>query len=360
MRSDLPGNGPLDPGVDQLLRTLTSAATTDELAGEQDAMAMFRANVVPPGGTIPDIARGAGHPARPRPGRGSWLPVRWSIRLAAAATLALGGAAAAAYASALPSPVQHLAHTVLGFAGVPDSPQSGPGGGGRGLHHHGVAAGQHSASPGQSQPTSSLPPGASAGPGAGSPTVAAGVGPLLLSATATSGQITAGAGDVIDGQLTRAGAGVPGMTVTLYERPAGQRRWHVIGTSQTNSTGKMAVSVPALTENAVFRLAVPGGALSRAVVVTVTPPISAALVPSAGGASLVISTQFAHRGDLVVIQILAPDGRWRYLRSKRLDSAGQATFDLAAGQLRGRELRAVLVPTPRHAASVSNIVTVGP
>jgi hypothetical protein len=97
------------------------------------------------------------------------------------------------------------------------------------------------------------------------------------------------------------------------------------------------------------------------VVVTVHPPLAAVLVPGAAGSgsSLVISTQYGDRGDLVIIQVLSPDGHWRYLRSRRLDAAGQATFGLAPAQLRGRELRAVLVATVRHGASVSNTVTVG-
>jgi len=49
MISDLPGDiGPLDPAVDELFRTLTSEPTPAELAGEQSALAMFRANITPP------------------------------------------------------------------------------------------------------------------------------------------------------------------------------------------------------------------------------------------------------------------------------------------------------------------------
>ncbi len=48
MTSDLPGEpGTFEPGLDQLFRTLTAPATPDERAGEQDALAMFRANVRP-------------------------------------------------------------------------------------------------------------------------------------------------------------------------------------------------------------------------------------------------------------------------------------------------------------------------
>jgi hypothetical protein len=361
MTSDLPGQAsPLEPGVDWLFQTLTAPASTAELAGEQEALAMFRANVVPPALRAAEVGRDVGNPVRSRWGRVLRLPVRWSVRLAAAATLVVGGAAAAAYASVLPTPVQHLAHTVLGFAGVPDSRQ-GNSGAGAGHHHHGVTAGQHGPSPARQQPTPTLTPGASATPASASPTAAVGAGHLLLSATAVDRQIIAGSGDVIDGQLTRAGAGVPGMTVTLLERPAGQHSWHVVGTGQTTSAGNVAVSVPAIGANAVFRLAIPRTALSRAVAVTVHPPLAAVLVPGAGGAgsSLVISAQYGDRGDLVLVQVLTNDGHWRYLRSRRLNAAGQATFGLAPTQLRGRDIRAVLMATVRHGASVSNTVTVG-
>ena len=130
MNSDLRREtGSPHPGVDRLFRTLTAGGTAAELAGEHDALAMFRANVRPPAGPAAAPAGPATAPAGPATApAGSWrsarilrFPVRWSVRLAAvAAAVAVGGTAAAAYAAVLPDPVQHLAHSVLGFAGVPD------------------------------------------------------------------------------------------------------------------------------------------------------------------------------------------------------------------------------------------------
>jgi hypothetical protein len=366
MTSDLPGEpGALDPGLDQLFRTLTAAATPAELAGEHDALAMFRANVGLPAGPALAPGRTDAEPAGSRKSaRLLRFPVRWSVRLAAAATLALCGGAAAAYAAVLPAPVQHLAHTVLGFAGVPDTHQKPPPGPGNSGHYAGSAAGPHVTSPGQLTPT----PGTSSGSAptatsaASAPPTASAPGPLLLSATAASAQITAGSEVVIGGRLTRSGTGVQGVTVMLVERLAGQVSWHVAGSGQTTTDGNVAVTVPALTANAVFRLTVPGAAPSPAVVVTVSPPIAAVLDVGAAGLpdSLVVSTQYARRGDVTVLEVLAPDGSWVFLRSRRLDASGQTAFSLSGKRLTNREVRVVLLGTVRHAAAVSSPVTVPP
>ncbi len=369
MTSDLPdAGGPLDPGLDQLFRTLTAPATPAELAREHDALAMFRANVRPPASPPGANGRNDTEPAGSRqPGRLLRFPVRWSVRLAAAAALALGGgAAAAAYAAVLPSPVQHLAHTVLGFAGVPDThaSSSAPGPPKPGQHR---GAGHHRSSPAQALPTpaATTPSGPSpsaTGTASASPSVSAIAGALVLSATAASEQITAGSEAVIDGRLTRSGAGVQGVTVTLVERLAGHVTWHVAGTGQTTSGGNVAVSVPALVANAVFRLTIPGRAVSPSVMVTVSPPISAVLDVGAGGLQdwLVVRAQYAHRADVVVLQVLSADGRWVYLRSRELGAGGQTSFSLNGKHLANRDVRVVLLATVRHAASVSGPAAVPP
>ncbi len=368
MTSDLPGEpGALDPGLDQLFRTLTAAATPDELAGEQDVLTMFRANVRPPATTPPipaGQARGrvgsAAAGSRQSAARAFHAPVRWSIRLAAAATLALGGAAAAAYASALPAPVQHIAHSVLGFAGVPDDSRGTTPNPHRHHHHHaGPTGGPSATAPAQGTraPTASKSAGPSSSPSptaSASPSPTAATGPSLLSATAASTEITAGSDAVISGQLTRSGTGVPGVTVTLVERRAGKLTWRVAGTGQTNADGNVAIQVAALATNAVFRLKIPGAPPSAAVRVVVQPPIDAVLDPGPGNVRdlLVVSTQYAHRGNVVVLQVQSAKGSWVYLRSKRLTAAGKTTFILSGKRLKNREVRVVLLATVRHGASV--------
>lgn len=91
---------PADPALDGLVRALTADGTADELAGRPAALAMFR-------------------DSRRRPRR---LRLAVSMSTAAAAVVLAGGLAAA-YAAALPAPVQHIASRMLGSIGVPDAPR---------------------------------------------------------------------------------------------------------------------------------------------------------------------------------------------------------------------------------------------
>ena len=378
MTSDLPGEpGAFDPGLDQLFRTLTAPATPDERAGEQDALAMFRANVRPPASSAsPGSASPGPAPLGRAPGRfsragrsrrssarGFGAPLRWGLRLTAAATLALGGTAAAAYATALPAPVQHIAHAVLGFAGVPDDSRGSAPSPHR-HHHHttgpavgGSAAGGSATAPARVSPTPAASNSASASPSAtpsATPTASVAAGPSLLSATVASAKITAGSDVVIDGRLTRSGAAVPGIAVTLYERRIGRLNWRVAGVEQTNAEGNVAIQVAALTANAVFRLKITGAPPSAAVRIIVQPPIDAVLNRGPGDLrdALVVSTQYAHRGNVVVLQVQSATGSWIRLRSKRLTAAGQTTFILSGDRLKNREIRVVLLATVRHGRSV--------
>jgi hypothetical protein len=144
------------------------------------------------------------------------------------------------------------------------------------------------------------------------------------------------------------------VTVPLLERRAGRLTWQVAGTAQTNADGNVAVQVAALHTNAVFRLKIPGAPPSAAVRVVVQPPIAAVLDPGPGNVRdvLVVSTQYAHRGNVVVLQVQTAKGSWVYLRSKRLTAAGKTTFILWGKRLKNREVRVVLLATVRHGASV--------
>ncbi len=174
--------------------------------------------------------------------------------------------------------------------------------------------------------------------------------------------ITAGAGAVIDGRLTQSGAGVQGVTVTLVERLAGHAAWRIAGSGPTTSDGNVAVSVPALTANAVFRLTVRGAVLSPSVTVTVSPPITVVLDVSSTATSdtLVVSTEYARAGDLVALQVQAAGGSWLPLRYRPLGAGGQASFSLSGTRLGNREVRVVLLATVSHAAAVSTAEMVPP
>ena len=133
-RDPLDDLGPRDQGLAELLAHLTSEPSADELSGEYAALTMFRAArtaarvavgtaagtsagavpLVPP---VPSPEPGPAHRRRRFRARvGGWL-------VAGATVVAFGGGfAAAGYAEVLPAPLQHVAHQILGFAGVPNPP----------------------------------------------------------------------------------------------------------------------------------------------------------------------------------------------------------------------------------------------
>ncbi len=388
MNSDLHDElGPLDPGLDQLIQALTAAPASSELAGEQAALTMFRANGRPSAGVVPLAAKPASSASRARSasrttgpaGKAARISARWTLRLAGATALTLaGGLTAAAYANVLPAPVQHLAHVALSFADVPDSHQAllrrsppahrstGPGGG----HASQPASspGPGSPAPSGHSPASPRPTGsASKSPNASrtpkpSPSPSTAAGQLQLSAAQVTSPISAGSAVVINGQLTSAGSGLAGATVTLLERQSRHAAWQPAGTGSTDAHGAVAVTSPVITTNTAFRLTAPGGARSAIVRVTVRPPISVVLQPGSSGLrdALVVSTQYARPGNVVVLQIETKAGRWADLRGRTLNVSGQTRFSVSAAKLKNRVLRVVLLATARHAASVSNTVTVPP
>ncbi|MFY9890268.1 MAG: hypothetical protein WAK71_18270, partial [Streptosporangiaceae bacterium] len=184
--------------------------------------------------------------------------------------------------------------------------------------------------------------------------------PRQLLASASASIVTAGSQVVIEGQLQSSGAGVPGTEVTLWERLTGQAAWQNAGNARTNSAGNVAVTVPVLTQNAVFRLA-GTGAVSPAVLVRVSPLVSAVLEEGSGGVFdvLAVSTQDAQSGNEVVLQVETASG-WAYVRENRLTAAGTTSFTLSGKRLQNRQVRAELLGTLRHAGSISNQVTVPP
>jgi hypothetical protein len=375
MISELPGDiGPLEPGVDELFRTLTSGPTPAELADEQSALAMFRANISPPASqpTVPIRSRRAAPQPAPHATRLFRRSGGWGIRLAAAVVIVLAIAlASAAYTAVLPQPIQLLAHRVLGAIGVPSPRHSGHSGGSpRGRHLSvppqsggspahatpGYSAPARSSSPGAHKPAKPTPsPSSSHSPSAAT-------GPAKLSASASSAVIAAGSEVVIDGQFTRSGTGVQGVTIQLIERFVGHPLWHLAGTAQTTTDGNVAVTVPAVTANAVFRLRDFGVAHSVNVLVIVTPTVTATLTPGAAGLRdvLAVSTLYAHRGNVVQLEAQTSPGVWTYLRQRRLTAAGKTAFVLSGKRLKNLEVRVVLLATARHGSSTSNIQTVPP
>jgi hypothetical protein len=150
------------------------------------------------------------------------------------------------------------------------------------------------------------------------------------------------------------------VTVTLIERLAGHPRWHVAGTGQTTSGGNVVVTGQPLATNAAFRLRIPGGVHSASVLVTVTPQVTVVLTPGASGLRdlLAVTTQYAHRGNVVWLQVQSPSGSWVNLRSKRLNAAGKTWFILSRKRLKTKTVQVVLAATAKHGRATSNTATV--
>jgi hypothetical protein len=375
MNQDLPfPDG--DPGLDQLFRTLTSGPTRAELTGQDDALAMFRANITPAPAVHPAAVPPNGVPPNgvPRRRRRIRVPFRPGLGLAAATVVALaGGVTAAAYADALPTPVQHAVHDVFKFAGVPDKQHHRTGTSGRRGHHSaGRRAGHPGAAPSQqpsgrpaptrshkpgASPSASQSPAASSSPSPAPSSSPTGTATLAVSVSST--QVSAGAPVVVDGELTRSGSGVQGVTIVLLEHQVGTPGWHKAGSGQTNTSGNVAVTVSALTTNAAFRLAAGGGVHSAAVHVVVIPVVTIALKEGVSGLRdlLKVSTQYGRPRNWVVLQA-DEAGVWTSLREKRLNAAGKTHFYLSGKHLKGDLVQVVLLATVRHGAATSNQVTV--
>jgi hypothetical protein len=114
------------PELHDLARMLDAAAGPGEpgdLAGEAAARAAF-SRLPSPAGTSYAAPRSARHRLTKRPARGR-LPLAAALAMAAAGL----GSATAAYVGVLPSPIQHLAHVVIGAPpptdGAPGQPLVG-------------------------------------------------------------------------------------------------------------------------------------------------------------------------------------------------------------------------------------------
>ncbi len=345
-----------EAGLDELLRAVTGPAEPTELAGEQRALAMFRSSVTSSAGGQHGRSRVAGRTAGARrfATRPIRRPTRWNLRLVAATAVVLcGGLAATAYAAALPAPVQRLAHEVFQFAGVPGS-QAGSGQAGSG---HGLPASHRPgapANPGSPAPSAAAPSAGAAGPSAGT-------GAAVLSATADATQVTAGTGVLITAQLSWNGHAVAGLTMTVLERQSFTTAWHAVGSATASAAGNGAVAVPVVGTDAVFQVVVSGVAVSPPVRVTVVPAVSLALQAGSRKTDvLTVSAPYAQSGDVVVLQVSADGGAWTYLRQGTLTVLHRASFPLSATRLGSDEVRAVLLATGLHDASVSTPMTVPP
>jgi hypothetical protein len=395
------------PDLGQLFSDLASPPVDSELAGQQAALSMFRAVRAEQAAataqatamrTDPAIAAqtrilgpATGKPTRRPAGsnrarRTSAKPgssvkkARVGGRLVAfALVLAFAGSfAAAGYAAALPASLQRVAHQILGFAGVPDSPDRQPQGTptspatSRPVGHHSPASSPSSpTSPRPSRHNSPKPKHKSHSPSPHPSSPGRSTGPVQIAIAASQQEITAGQSVQITASLTKHSQLATGIKVTLLElaaSPSGQkggpggpgapdrRGWQVVGKTVTDSHGQATFPVSDLTTNAIFRIAGPGGAVSQRLAVVVVPPITATLEsgPHPKLDLLVASSPLAQRGDIVELEA-DKNGQWRVARVRHLHENGQAVFNVPLRKI-SVTYRVVLLATRVHAESESSPV----
>ena len=329
---------PADPALNGLIRALTADGTAAELAARPAALAMYR-------------------DSRRRPHRRRFAV---SMSTAAAAVVLVGGIAAA-YAAALPAPVQHIAYQMLGSMGVPDIHRAGPSSGSSSGRPQLAAtippASAHgSAPPRSSAPASPVP----ASPGCPCPagTPGSGVTPTLV-LTAAQAQIAADGDAVLSGRVAAGGRPEAGVRVRLYERPAGTSDWWQAASGVTDSRGDVTLTVPGLISNAAFRLADPQGAVSAPVGITVIPAVYLAVAPGLlpGRDRLTVLASFADPGDVVVLQERS-GGVWYRVGEHVLGPDDRTFFSVLIPVAGGGEYRVVLPRTIIHGRSVSGPVQI--
>lgn len=348
MNTDPPADlGPGTPGLDQFLGLLTAGPTPGELARRDATLAMYRQNI---------------RPAAPR----RRAPVTRRMQFAFAAAAAVIAFAVAAYAEALPAPVQHVAYRVLGFAGVPDAPRhsSSPAAHHPGpAHHHHPAPGGSTSSvtpaPGSAGTSTTPHPSVSPRPGK---TAKAHSGPVTLTLTTADTQIAAGAGVVFTGAVTQHGRGVSGVPVGLFEHAAGRGvpGRHLVATATTGTSGQAELRVASLTTNAKFWLVGPHHAHSKPVRVIVIPAVSVSLTSGPRGRAVVLTAQspVSGRGNAVVLQVQR-GGSWHNLHVRMLNGHGLARFPVRR-HASTRVYRVVMIATAAHGRAVSNQLPVPP
>jgi len=320
-----------DPALNGLVRALTADGTAGELAGRPAALAMFR-------------------DSRRRPRR-RWFAVSLS---SAAAAVVLAGGIGAAYAAVLPGPVQHIAYRMLGSIGVPDAHRPAP------SSEPSTSGARSSGAPHLA--TTAPPPTHPASAPAGCPCPSRSPGPaaapnLTLAATLT--RIPANAGDVFTGRLAVRGRPEAGVRLRLSEQAGNGGGWQSAGSAVTDRSGEVTLTVVHLTSNASFRLAAPGGAVSRPVLVTVIPPVYVAVIPGrlAGVDRVTVWAPSAQAGDTVVLQELS-GGVWHRVGARVLGRYHLASFPVLVPLSGHVEYRVVLPATAAHGWSASRRVRV--
>jgi hypothetical protein len=383
-----------EPGLERLVTALTADGDATELLGRQAALTMFRSAragqasgqqagspadtarlVIPVSGTSASLAPGrSGARARrstraarsvrgPRRSRASVLTT-----IAAAMVAACAGVAVAAYATALPDPVQQIAHHVLAPLGVPSAPSHGPspspgpsasqgGGPGSPAGSTGPTGSSGSGgSPGSSNgatPSASVTPSASASasPTATTSPTSPPPGPASLTLTAATTRVTAGGQDTFTAQLTQGGQPLAQVKVRLMERAANAFGPQVAATGITGPDGSVTLVASGLMANAFFHVEATTGPYKM----VSSPKIAVMVIPrldvQVTGTTLTVRAFGAVPGDVVTLQKLSGSA-WINDTTRQLDLQGSAAFTVVSGTT----YRVALRPTAVHAHALSPAV----
>lgn len=353
---------------DPVVRALTGPATDTELAGEEMALAAFR----------------AGAQARSRRRYAGRLGIGGSALTVA---IAFSGGVAAAYTAVLPTQVQRVANDVAGWAGVPAPAPDKP-------KHHGnkhssggstqQAAGQPSGSPSvpvapptptpssaatshhhvatkpkpKPKPTPTTPASGSSSPPASpsptptptpTPTQTAPVPGSITITVSASKVLVNGRVSVVANLATSSGAPIANHRVWLIERLTGQSTASQIAMGVTGTDGSVVLDAANLTHSARLRVLAGQGVRSAPVLVTVVPTMSASISVQGPNYEVAVTTDGGDPGDIVTLEQRVPGG-WEGVTTTQLDSTGGAAFQVPAPDKRAAHYRIVLRRTQAHAS----------
>lgn len=357
---------------DPLVRALRAPGTADELAGEAEFLAAFRAA---------QPAAGTAEPGGPT-GRGRLRLVGRRLGgggTAVVVAVALGaGAAAAAYTQNLPDPVQRAVHGVLGPVGVPapEKPRTDPTPGADGSPDAPRTSGREPGSVPPQSPTeepSEVPSESPTESPTDSPTESptdaptavptpsptdsptstpTPVVPSALSVTAASHR---GAPDemvAFSGTVSAAdGAAVADQPVSLLRREG--RTWASVATGTSDASGAVSIAAPALTRTSVFRLGAGDAVASDPWRVVLVPTLTLTSRPDGSSAEVVVTARGGRAGDR--IELLGPRAGGPVVVGRtRLGTDLTATFRVAGPSTRARYV-ARLPRTRAHAAARGSV-----
>jgi hypothetical protein len=329
-----------------IYRALTAPGESAELAGEDAAAAMFRAN-------------------RPRQRRHLVGRIGFGASTLGIVLALGGGVAAAAYTNSLPDPIQRVVHEALGPIGVP-APQPVAAGPRHHHHHHrGLMAlpvttsrpasvvavttvrpapsphpttGGRRPSPAATPAVGSSPsaaPSASASPSA-SPTGPAGApSTWSISGSLDRALVVVHKGDVVRGTLLdAAGKPVSGHRVVVAVKVAGSSTFQQAGIRMTDANGQLQFFLADLTTNEHVVLRAGNGVHTQPMLITVRPVLGVTVSNSGGHCLIGVNADGGRPGDTVAL-LRRRNGSWVRVGTATLDSNDSASFS---------------VPTPKQQA----------